>query len=201
MKKTLALMISALVLILVACGSGGSNEKNAPKEEPEKVETSAQEAEKKKEEKTKEDTTEKDYYTSEVLPQIEDIIVVYDGIWNELWVPTFEGIADGSVDTYTAFDNMKELEQRYTALDKQISEIDGAELSKDNKKLLDEFKSELRNSASLRRSSGNEAKKMIDKGTFSPSEVDKVMTTVGYSESPMLNAVTSKTAIESNLGL
>jgi len=153
------------------------------------------------EKKTKEAAAEKDYYSKEVVPQLDGVIGVYDRIWTDIWQPTFEGLANGSVDVYTAYENMKEVEQRYTALGTQISNVNGDKLSKENKKLLNEFKSELSSAASLRRSSGKQAKKMIDKGTFSPSELDKVMTTVGYSDGPMLSAVVSKTTMDMNLGL
>lgn len=144
---------------------------------------------------------EKDYYVKEVVPQMEGVMEVYDRIWTEIWQPTFTGMSNGTVNRYTAYENMKEVERRYTALGTQISNINGDKLSKENKKHLDEFKANLSNAASLRRSTGNEAKKMIDKGTFSPSEVDKVMSTVRYSDGPMINAAFSKTTIDINLGV
>lgn len=146
-------------------------------------------------------SAEKNYYINEVVPQMEGVMGVYDRIWSEIWKPTFEGLSNGSVDIYTAYENMKSVEHRYTALGTQISNINGDKLSKENKKLLEEFKSELRDASSLRRSSGNEAKKLIDKGTFSPSEIDKVMTTVGYSDGPMMNAVICKTTLDMNFGV
>lgn len=146
-------------------------------------------------------SAEKDYYLKEVEPQINGVMGVYDRIWTDFWQATFTGLGNGTVDVYTAYENMKEIEHRYTALGKQISNINGDKLSKENKKLLDEFKSELSDAASLRRSSGNEAKKVIDKGTFSPSEMDKLKTMVSYSDNSMMNAIISKTTIDMNLGL
>ncbi|MEK4715320.1 hypothetical protein [Sporosarcina sp. FSL K6-5500] len=153
------------------------------------------------EKKEKKASIEKDYYSKEVSPQIDGSMASYDLIWSELWVPTFEGIADGSVDVYTAYENMKQLELRYGALNDQISNINGDKLSKDNKKQLTEFKSNLKDAALTRKSAGNEAKKMMDKGTFAPSEIDKVMSTVGYADAPMLSAVINKTALDVGFGL
>lgn len=144
---------------------------------------------------------EKEYYVAEVVPQIEDVISVYDNIWSELWQPTFEGLSNGSVDVYSAFETMNTVELGYSALDTQISNINGDKLSKENKKLLSEVKSNLRDAAQSRRSSAKEAKKAIDKGIFSPSEIEKIKKNIDYADGSMIHAVLSKTKIDSDFGL
>lgn len=153
------------------------------------------------EKKEKEAVAEKEYYINEVSPQIEVIMGVYDRIWSDIWQPTFEGLGNGSVDVYTAYQNMKDVEARYDALRQQIINLDGDKLSKDNKKLLKDFKTSLGEAASLKGSAASKAKKMFDKGDFAPSEIDKIMATVGYADTPMMNAAVSKVSIDVNLGI
>jgi len=177
----------------------------AKKEEEEaakkqKAEVAKKEKEAKAEADKKAKTAEKDHYTNEVLPKINDLISVYDKIWTDVWQPTFEGLGT-TVDVYTAYQNMGEVMSRYAALEKQISSLDGDGLSKENKELLDGFKSEFLNAATHRRTAGKQAQKMIDAGTFAPSELDKVMTTVGYSDSSSMMALVSKVSLDMAYGI
>lgn len=213
------------IIVIGVIGSPSNEEKDAAKKEEEtKIEASAPgekefgkksveggdgkaqaiineiEVEKEKEQ-PKPDTSEKDYYEKVLLPEINGVIGVYDRIWDEYWAPTFAGIADGSMDVYTAYGKMKELEQRYGALMKQIANIKGDELSKENKKVLAEFTSEFKDSSMMRQAAGKDAMKMFDKGTFSPSELDKVTESVEIADRLILKAIANKLTLEASLGV
>ena len=178
---------------MIAYLAGGDDE---VKGEAEKVETSAPVVEKKKEVKT--DTTEKDYFVNEVSPQIVLTSDLYDSNWVELWVPTFEGVANGSVDQFAAYENMKQLELKYKQLMDQINDIEDKELSKANKKLLKEFKKNFKDATMMRMVAAKDAKKMFDKGTFSPSEMDKVTESVEIADRTLIQAAVDRTTLNAS---
>lgn len=186
-------IIGIYALSMIAYLVGGDDE---AKGEPEKVETSAPVTEKKKEVKT--DTTEKDYFVNEVSPQIASVVGAYDSIWEELWVPTFEGVADGTVDQFAAYESMKQLESGYKKLRDQVEAIEDEKLSKDNKKLLKEFKKNFKDAAMMRMVAGKDAKEMFDKGTFSPSEMDKVKESVEIADRTLIQAAVDRTTLNAS---
>lgn len=141
-------------------------------------------------------TIEKEYYVNEVEPAIAKHMKLYDQIWEAVWVTTFEGIEQETVDQYEAYEKMKDLESRYGAMMDSISKIDGDKLSKDNKKELNEFKTKFKEAAMMRKAAGAEAKKMFDKGTFTPSELDKVKTNVDISNRSLIQAAVHKTTLD-----
>ncbi|WP_419957259.1 hypothetical protein [Psychrobacillus psychrotolerans] len=144
---------------------------------------------------------EKDYYLAEVKPKIEAQMGMYDEAWSTIWVPTFEGIADGSVDVYKAYENMKNLEQRYETLQSSFPAIPDEGLSKANKKELTEFKNSMRTASKWREEAASKAKDMFNDGDFSPATLDDVKTDVGYSDNEILTAAISLTTLESKLGI
>ena len=192
-KKWWVWLIAFLVIGGILSEISGDDE---VKGEPEKVETSAPVTEKKKEVKT--DTTEKDYFVNEVSPQIALTSDLYDSNWVELWVPTFEGVANGTVDQFAAYENMKQLELNYKQLMDQIDDIDDKELSKGNKKLLKEFKKNFKDATMMRMVAAKDAKVMFDKGTFSPSEMDKVTESVEIADRTLIQAAVDRTTLNAS---
>lgn len=204
-----------LIVAFAIIGFMNSEDEEAAEEKPAEREVAAVEKEKpgevKKEEKPKEEKpkekkpskeeVEKLYYTDEVKPQIDSAIKEYDDIWTALWVPTFNGLGDGTTDVHGAYGSMKQLELKYKELMTTISDINGDELSKPNKKFLNKFKEEFRTAAMMRKAGGEDARKMIDVGTFSPSEVDKVMSTVGIADGAVMRALASQIELEGSLGI
>lgn len=126
---------------------------------------------------------------------------MYDEAWSTIWVPTFEGIGDGSVDVFKAYENMKTLEQRYETLQASFPSIPDEGLSKENKKQLTEFKSKMKSAAMWREEAASKAKEIINDGDFSPARLDEVKTDVSYSDSDMLLAVVALTTLETTLGV
>lgn len=138
---------------------------------------------------------EKKYYLTDVKPKVDTMMSLYDKAWNELWKPTFEGLGT-TVDVYTAYGNMKQLEQRYDSLYKTIGSIDGSGLSKENEEKFNEFKTNMKNAAMWRGEAAEKARKMFDEGNYSPSKFDKVKTDVSYADNEMMLAILALTTLE-----
>ena len=178
-------------------------------EEPKEVEETAEEkaAREAEEAKAAEEKAanklaeEKEYYLNEVKTQVDAQLGVYDQVWNDVWRPTFEGISNGTVNVYTAYDNAKAVENQYNALYSTFGDIPDKGLSKENKKLLSEFKSKMKSAAMWRGSAAERAQEMFDEGDYSPSSMEKLQADVGYADSEMMTAVLSLTSLETNLGV
>ena len=217
--------IAFLVLIISFIGVGVTSDGTDVANEPEKAEATASK------EKTKDDSekatpesaekveadkkakadadakkaadklaAEKKLYLTDVKPKVDTMISLYDKAWNELWKPTFEGLGT-TVDVYTAYNNMKQLEQRYDSLYKTIGSIDGSGLSKENEEKFNEFKTNMKNAAMWRAEAAEKARKMFDEGNYSPSKFDKVKTDVSYADNEMMKAILSLTSLEMALGV
>ncbi|MER2169903.1 MAG: hypothetical protein ABS938_04620 [Psychrobacillus psychrodurans] len=144
---------------------------------------------------------EKEYYLAEVKPKIDAQMGMYDDAWSTIWVPTFEGIGNGSVDVYKAYENMKNLEQRYETLQSSFPAIPDEGLSKANKKELKEFKNSMRTASMWRKEAASKAKDMFNNGDFSPASLDDLKTDVGYSDNEIMSAAISLTTLETKLGI
>lgn len=217
--------IALLVLIISFIGVGVTSDGTEVANEPEKAEATASK------EKTKDDSekatpepaekveadkkakadadakkaadklaAEKKSYLTEVKPKVDTMMSLYDKAWNELWKPTFEGLGT-TVDVYTAYGNMKQLEQRYDSLYKTIGSIDGSGLSKENEEKFNEYKTNMKNAAMWRGEAAEKARKMFDEGNYSPSKFDKVKTDVSYADNEMMKAILALTTLEMSLGV
>lgn len=144
---------------------------------------------------------EKEYYAAEIQPKVDTQMGMYDEAWDTLWVPTFNGISDGSMDVYTAYENMKQLEQRYETLQSSIPAIPDEKLSKENKKTFSEYRDQMSTAAMLRASAAKKAQDMFDKGDYSPSSMDEVKVDIESADSQMLSAIVSLTSLEMKLGI
>ena len=96
---------------------------------------------------------------------------------------------------------MKMLDNNYRMLDTQISKIKGSQLSEENKKIFEEYISSMRAAATARRKAAQNAQAILDKGIFSPSEMDSLETDIDLSDSHAMNALTQLTTLESALGV
>ncbi len=145
----------------------------------------------------------KEYYETNVQPQMVNYIAEYDLIWDELWAPTFNGIADGSVDVYTAYNNLGDLEELYRKLERNIADIktDKKAQGKDDSDRVSSMRSNFANGAAMRKEAAKQARKMLDKGDFSPSEMEKIMDTISLSDNNTLQALAIKAELEMKYGL
>lgn len=144
---------------------------------------------------------EKEYYMNEVKSKVDTQMGMYDEAWSTLWVPTFEGISDGTVDVYKAYENMKTLEQNYKTLESSFPAIPDEGLSKANKKQLDEFKSKMRFASMWRAEAASKAQAMFNDGDFSPASLDEVKKDVGFSDNELMQAAIALTTLETKLGI
>ena len=167
----------------------------------EKAAREAEEAKAKEEAAAKKLEEEKTYYLNNVKTKVDSQMSRYDEIWNTLWTPTFEGVSNGTVDIYTAYSNMKSIENQYNALYSSLGEIPEEGLSKENKELLAEFKSKMKSAALWRGNAAEKAQEMFDEGDYSPSSLEDMKTDISYADSEMISAVVSLTSLEMDLGV
>ncbi len=225
-KKTLIIAAICLVIMIAINpssddkgenGDALADEKPAAKEktsnDKEKTESTKEKKTEKKEKKPvakdekkeekREEESAKDYYVSNVKPAMDEYIAEYDRIWDELWAPTFSGIADESVDIYEAYDNLSSIESQYAELEMAIARIetDKDAQGKDDAKKVGEMRSSFANGAAMRKKAAKQAKKMIDEGAFKPSEIDKIVDTVNLSDSNTIQAIAVRAELESKYGL
>ena len=186
-----------------------TEKEETPEEKATREATNKAEAEKKAKavadakakEKSDKLAAEKEYYMNEIDSKVTTQLNMYDAAWNEYWVTTFEGISDGTVDVYTAYDNMKNLEQRYDTLYSSIGAIDASGLSKENEKQFKEFVKKMKSAAISRGMAAEKGQKMFDKGDYSPSKFDKMKADVSYADNEMMQAAVALTMLKSNLGM
>ncbi|MEK9196905.1 hypothetical protein SFC08_09000 [Lysinibacillus halotolerans] len=206
MKGGLVLALSFVVFI-IALFIPSPDSKNTTKQAVESETKEVAETSEKTEEPKEEESTEKPsqdevtYYQTEVLPAIDDFQAEYDRIWNDLWVTTFNGVSDGSVDVYTAYRNMTFIETNYNVLSDNIAEFEGENLSKENKKLLESYKEKLIESADYRAIASRSAAEMFDEGNLKPSKVEEIKSIISSGDVELMQAMANRLSIEENLGL
>lgn len=170
-------------------------------EEPE-IEKVAKTEKVKKEEKAADPiVVEREYYLNDVKPGIQEQLNLFDAAWSELWQPTFETAGNGTLDAHAAYGNMKKVESHYDLLDATLGEIEGKELSKENKKLLKDFRVNIQSAARWRGEAAKHAKNMFDAGKYNPSQLEKIQEYVTTADSKMLSAAASLSTLESNLNI
>ncbi|WP_456364273.1 hypothetical protein [Priestia aryabhattai] len=152
------------------------------KEELEKTKNNSEEKERKEElrkaefkeaEQKKKEQRISDF--NEIKPEALAIADEFDHIWDSYWTPTMNSVANGQMDVYEAYQNMKILREKYFALGDRIDSLNvPSSFTKEQKKYLEEFKSGLTSASNQRALIGGDVMKMLDKQDFSPSKVDKI---------------------------
>lgn len=165
-----------------------------------KAEVDAKKAAEEKE-KTDKLAAEKEYYTTKIDPMVNQQMEAYDKGWNEYWITTFEGVGNGTVNAYTAYDNMKVLKQHYDNLYSAYNQMEAPELSKENEKLFDTFTSKMQSAAMWRGEAVEKAQEMFDTGDASPSKLDEMKKDVAYADNEMMQAAIALTSLKMELGL
>jgi len=153
--------------------------------------------------KKEEDTSVKDaeIYKNEIVIHLDAFQDEYDKYWTNNWVTTFEGVSNGTIDRYKAYETLNSLEKYYTGLGNKIRNTDLPKLSKENQKILKDYLSDFKSAILTRSRAASEAADMFDKGEFKPSEMEKIQSTVGYADQEIISAMTNRAKLEQNLGL
>lgn len=166
----------------------------AKKAEDDKVAAEKADAEKKL-------ASEKEFYVSNVQSKVDTQMAMFDEAWNTFWAPTFEGLGNGSLDAYAAYDNMESLQQRYETLRTSLPAIEAGSLSKENQKQFDVFVEKMRSASWWRIEAAKKAQILMDENNYSPSKLDEIESDVTIGDSEMLEAVAALTAVEMSLGI
>lgn len=195
---TLILLFVIFGALIGACF--GDDEASTDQEAGEKKEVSTEASKKEGPSKEEELAKQKEYFTANTQPAIDEWTKVYDSLWNDGWKPTFEAISNGSRDVYTAYANMKTLEEGYGTLSVSRS-IPTEGLSKDHQKAVEEGMRQLAHAATARQMAAEKAMKMFDEGNLSPSQMDKITADVTAADSYLMDGVIKITTVKSELGL
>lgn len=184
-----------------------SNEKKEenPKEEQkeneeEKAKREAAEKEQKEKEAAEKLVKEKEYYINDLQSLVDTQMKYFDDDWSRLWTTTFEQIGT-TMDVYTAYANMKELNNLYTNQYNVINNLKAEGLSKENGKLFDEFKEGMKGALLMRTSAAEKAMELFDEGDYSPSNLDKLKTDIEAGDTQMMLGLVSLVSLETNLGV
>lgn len=187
-----------------------SDEKEAPVEETQEEKDAAAELAKEQEEKKeaeekadaeKAKATEKEYYVNEIQTKVDTQMNMFDEAWSTFWIPTFEGISDGTVDRYEAYENMKSLEQRYETLRSSLPAIEADGLSKENQETFDAFIEKMRSASWWRIEGAKKAQDMFDRAEYNPSEMDDITSDISIGDDEMMQAITSLAILNQKLGI
>lgn len=210
MKKFLKFGCGTVIaLIVLGIIIGALSDTEDTKKEEEKMETVAKDKSdstndaKKESDPTEADLNAKDaeIYNKDIVMHLDAFQDEYDKHWANNWVPTFEGVSNGTVDIYEAYTTLNSLEKYYNGLGNKIYNTKLPKLSKDNQKLLKAYLSDFQSAILTRSRAASEAAKMFDSGEFKPSEMEKIKSTVGYADQELLSALVQRTTLEQNLGL
>lgn len=209
-KKWWFILIVAII-VLGAIGNtiDGDDKGNTKKDNPTEQKETVKKDDSKKDDTKKEvastdaEVKAKDVeiYKDKIAVQLDAFQDEYDKHWNNIWAPTFKGVSEGTVDKYKAYESLNSLKKYYTGLNNKIGNTDLPKLSKENQKVLEDCLSDFKNAVLTRSRAASEAAEMFDTGTFKPSEMDKIKSTVGYADQKMLSAMVNRTTLEQKLGL
>ncbi|MET4562154.1 hypothetical protein ABIA69_003340 [Lysinibacillus parviboronicapiens] len=189
----IALLVIFIVLVVVIGGNESEKNKENTNNDVDKTEADVTEV----------DVNVKDaeIYKNEIVVHLDAFQDEYDKHWTNNWVPTFEGVSNGTVDAYKAYETLNSLEKYYTGLGNKIRNTDLPKLSKENQKLLKNYLSDLQSAILTRSRAASEAADMFDKGEFKPSEMEKIQSTVVYADQEVVSALVERTTLEQKLGL
>lgn len=144
---------------------------------------------------------QKEHYLTNIKPEIEKAMKIYDQAWEDGWVPTFEAISTGNANIYTAYDNLKIIKNVYRDLSVSVDKIPVDGLSKEHQETLKSALRDFSYASTSRQMASEKAMKMIDNNDYSPSTVEKIKNDISSSQSRMISAIASITSVELELGV
>lgn len=142
---------------------------------------------------------QKEYYETTTRNEIDAALDEYDLVWTSLWVPTFEGLSDGSLGSVEAWKNLDTAELRYSELYRSSISTEG--LSDELKKKVGAFKVELEDAIALRNEAISQAKKMIDNNDFAPSTINHIQGYIEDADYMMIQSLAYVLELEEELGV
>lgn len=187
--KKLIFSTALVAAILAGCGGEEAAPVDDTANEVEQTETAAPSAD------------EKEYFTNEIDQVVSAQMKLFDAAWADNFAGTFNGVADGSIDRFTAYDDMKTLKNQLSTVRKTIKDIDASGLSDENKELFETFQREFNSMILWRDGAVKIAQEVFDSNDASPSKMDKIKEEIALGDSDMMKAVIAYTQIKTNLGI
>ncbi|QNR08271.1 hypothetical protein [Macrococcoides canis] len=200
--------VFVFIMLLGSCSAIFGENKDKENEHNQPTTDTKKQEDKKVVSKEKDETTEKQ---PEKQPEnhneeyklfrknINSHISKFDEVWDKNWVASFNGISDGSVDRFTAYENMNNLINENRLLIDQFESLETPEyFNKNEEKDFEDFKRNMVDSLLLRNSAAEKAMKMFDSGEMSPSTVSDTKSIMNSSNNSMQMGIASLTSIDLN---
>ncbi|UTG99354.1 hypothetical protein [Macrococcoides canis] len=196
--------VFVFIMLLGSCSAIFGENKDKENEPNQPTTDTKKQEDKKVVSKEKDETTEKqpENHNEEYKlfrKNINSHISKFDEVWDKNWVVSFNGISDGSVDRFTAYENMNNLINENRLLIDQFESLETPEyFNKNEEKDFEDFKRNMVDSLLLRNSAAEKAMKMFDSGEMSPSTVSDTKSIMNSSNNSMQMGIASLTSIDLN---
>lgn len=141
------------------------------------------------------------FYQNEVKSKLTAVETKADELWDTYWISTFDKIANGEIDTFTAYKNMTTLNNELDLLKNELSQLDLSGLSSANQKLIKKYRTNFDGEIDTKYWAIRTAKKMFDTGEVKPSQLDSIKSDLHAAEQKMLESFAYKYEVEMNLGI
>lgn len=144
---------------------------------------------------------DKDYYTRNYQEKVSNIMKEYDKLWNENWRPAMEVIANTPEKFKDIKDSMDKIEEGYGELNVTVIDLEVKGMSKENNKVLSEYRENISKAISYRGNAGRAINQAIDGTADLNSRFEEAEKSVELSDKYVIEAAISLTTLENNLGL
>ena len=195
-------IVIAVVIVIGAIGSQGDETKKGDVniEEASKVETKAEEKEVKETEPAEITEQMKLDYESNIYNNMNDYMAIYDALLVS-WQETMTGVGEGTMSMLDGYNSVKELNERYYALWKQVSSLKPIEgMSKDDKEVLTSIVNSFEIAIVQWQTNTKDMMKMLDKGDISNSKISKIQDNIGVADSHIAQMVVGKVILDTKFG-
>ena len=125
-----------------------------------------------------------------------------DSDWEQLWKGTANSLSSKSIDIYTAYNNIDNLEKRLESMRNKFLDLNvPSELSGEQRDILKDAKEKYVAWIYCRREACQKFKAMLNSGAFPPAKVKEVTDTIAQGDTFAIQAAASILDVEKQLGL
>lgn len=133
---------------------------------------------------------------------VQSYLKSVDSDWEELWKGTANSLGNQSIDRYTAYNNIDQLEKRLESARDKFTDLHAPDgVSSEQKDALNKANSDYVAWIYCRREACQKFKDMLNAGTFPPAKVKEVTDTIKQGDTFAIQAAASILDVERQLGL
>ncbi|UOE58147.1 hypothetical protein [Cytobacillus oceanisediminis] len=144
---------------------------------------------------------EKNYYLENHKVTINEITKEYDAIWEKNWKPAFKAISSGSSNINDLASDMEAVTNGYSTLSDKIIAFEPKGLSKENTKLLEDYRLNMGKAISYRGNAGRAITQAIEGVADTKSRMEEATKSIELADKYMLEATVSMVTLETELGI